>query len=266
MQSSASSNSPITTDRRVVCLTWILRILLGVVFLYSGFTKAVDPWGGQYKIADYFQAWNLTLSDGIYLTAGCLLSGIEFIMGTLLLTGAFRRLTAWAVLVFMSFMTVITLYIWIADPVSDCGCFGDAYILSNSATFWKNIVLLTVSSVLFVYSKRVRPLIHHRLQWLILIFTAAYIIAIQIVGYHIQPLVDYRPYPTDSNFKNAVDERDDTDQIKFIYEKDGIRQSFDLDSLPDETWTFVERISSDNTVNRPGLTIFDGEEDVTSEV
>ena len=266
MQFSALSNSPITSNKKIVFITWLLRVLLGVVFLYSGFTKAVDPWGGQYKIADYFQAWNFTLSDGIYLTAGCILSGFEFIMGTLLLTGSFRRLTALAVLVFTSMMTGLTLYIWIADPVADCGCFGDAIILSNSVTFWKNTILLAAAGILFVYSKRVRPLIHHRFQWLVLVFTAAYVITIQLIGYHIQPLVDYRPYPTGSNLKTVVDEYDDTGDIKFIYEKDGVRQSFGLDSLPDDSWTFVERVSSDKAVSRPGLTVFDGDEDVTSEV
>ncbi len=94
----------------------------------------------------------------------------------------------------------------------------------------------------------------------------AYIIALQVIGYHIQPLVDYRPYPVGSSLKNAIDERDETSDIEFVYEKDGVRKSFHLDSLPDDSWTFIERTESGNRATRPGLTIFDGEEDVTSEV
>ena len=266
MQFSVLLNSLIKSNKTVVWLTGILRLLLGAVFLYSGFAKAVDPWGSQYKIADYFQAWGLSFSDGIYLTAGCILSGFEFLIGTLLVTGAFRRAVSWCVTIFMIVMTALTLYIWIADPVSDCGCFGDAFVLSNSATFWKNVVLLELSLILLKWNKQVRSLIHRRLQWLILIFTGLYVIVIQVIGYHIQPLVDFRPYPVGSNLKEIIEESDTDDRMMFIYEKDGQQKEFDVNNLPDDSWTFVERVENEAPNHHPGLAIFDDEEDVTSEV
>lgn len=254
-------------DRKIKTLVWLLRILLGAVFIYSGFVKAVDPWGGQYKIADYFNAWGSPMSDGINLMAGCLLSGAEFLMGVMLITGSFRRLTAIAALIFMSFMTGLTLYIWIADPVKDCGCFGEALILSNAATFWKNVVLWILTFALFLYNGKVRPLIHHRFQWLGLVFSAAFVIAVQFIGYNIQPLIDFRPYPVGSDFANATKEAGDEGDMKFVYEKDGVRQTFSLDDLPGDDWTFVERIEPDGKADTEAtFAIFDGEEDVTSEV
>ena len=114
------------------------RLLLGVVFLFSGATKAVDPQGGAIKIADYLVAFGLDTFKELSLFFAFNLSAVEFALGVTLLLGVYRRYAAWLTLLMMCFMTPLTLYLALFDPVSDCGCFGEALLLTNWQTFFKN--------------------------------------------------------------------------------------------------------------------------------
>lgn len=258
MQSSESSASPKKPDtapstppvKRAVragyqaALVWLLRLVLGATLTFSGFVKAVDPWGGLYKINDYFGAWHIDATHEGALMAACLLASFEFVLGVIIIAGLYRKTVGRVTTIFMAFMTLLTLYILIADPVEDCGCFGDAVKLSNPITFAKNVVLLFLAWMLMKFNRLAEPLIRPRLQWLALVFTTFYIFAIQIYGYHIQPLIDFRPYPVGTDMAEKVagyaDDGED-ESITFVYEKDGVRQSFTADSLPGDDWTFVER-------------------------
>lgn len=118
-------------------LALVSRLLLGITFVFSGFVKAVDPLGSTYKIQDYLQAFGLGFFDQYALFFSFVLFCLEFVLGMALLLGAAQRFFAWLALVFMSLMTLLTLVIALGNPVSDCGCFGDALQLSNLANLWK---------------------------------------------------------------------------------------------------------------------------------
>lgn len=261
MQSSASSASQKTTDitppsnpllaRYGVLL---LRLVIGCVFIFSGFVKAVDPWGNLYKFIDYFSAWNIGATQEVCLLLGCALSTFEFLLGVMIVLGCYRRTTAWAAFVFMAYMTGFTLYIWIADPVSDCGCFGDAIKMSNAMTFWKNVVLVTLCFFFLKSNSKIAPLIHPKLQWLTLVFTLVFIMAVQAYGYNVQPLIDFRPYPTGTDLYENFNGEGNED-VLFVYEKDGVEQSFTADNLPDDTWNFVKR--AEDTDAAKEISIFD---------
>lgn len=248
---------------------WLLRIVTGGVFMASGLFKAIDPWGGLYKITDYLQAWGIGANHEMALSLASLLATFEFMMGAMLVMGAMRNFTRWLAVGFMAFMTALTLYIWIADPVEDCGCFGDAFILSNSLTFWKNVLLLGLVLLLFRVNDKVKGIYSPALQWLPMVITLLYIAGVQIVGYHIQPLVDFRPFPvgTDMAAIHTSDADNDVENMMFLYEKDGVTQTFNAGNLPDSTWTFVERITTAGTGEQAGtLLVLDDDEDVTAEV
>ena len=127
------------------------RLIVALTFLFSGYVKAIDPLGTQYKIADYLQALGLggVIPDWLTLTASIGLSTLEFSIGIFLLFAIRRRLTSKVLLLVMAVMTFITAWIVIANPVKDCGCFGDALKLTNAETFAKNIVLLAISILLW---------------------------------------------------------------------------------------------------------------------
>ena len=135
-----------TKNLHIIQKTWTnaCRFLLAAAFIFSGFVKAVDPLGSQYKIQDYLEAFGMIswFPSFFPLLAAVILSAIEFSVGVCMFFGIRKTTTTILALLIMLFMTPLTLYLALKNPVSDCGCFGDAWVLTNWETFGKNIVLL----------------------------------------------------------------------------------------------------------------------------
>lgn len=255
------------SEKRINTLCWIIRIIVGSVLIFSGFVKCVDPWGAMYKFSEYFAVWGLDLSREIILISASSLSIFEFSLGAMILLGCFRRVTVWLFAAFMAVMTALTVYIYVADPVSDCGCFGDALKLTNGETLLKNIVLCLLAACLVLINHRVRGLIGTKVQWFAITATVLYCASISFVGYHRQPLIEFRTYGTGEVISQTQTEPVDTDGMKFVYEKNGERREFDAENIPDDSWTFVERIEPENPINNADLVINDVDgDDVTNKV
>ncbi|MBQ7854063.1 MAG: DoxX family protein [Muribaculaceae bacterium] len=247
-------------------ITWAIRLSIGATFIISGFSKMIDIWGFTYKIEQYINVWGWEITRPIVVIAAMSISAIEFVLGCMLATGCYKRSSSWIATFIMLIMLPLSAYIMIENPVDDCGCFGDFWVISNSATFFKNIAITIGLIYLCIFNKRTFGLFLPYLQWIVATICYIYILIIGFLGYNIQPLVDFRSYKVGTEFipKNSSDNI----TFNFIYEKTGIKQSFDIDSLPDSTWTFVERtkIGSDSTTNH-SITIYDlNNNDVTSEV
>ncbi len=215
------------------------RIIAGSAFAIAAWAKAVDPWGSVYKLNEYFTVWNLDVPHEITVTLAGTLSCVEFLIGILLLSGSLRRTAAILLTAMMAFMLPLTAWIYIADPVADCGCFGDFLPISNGLTFLKNIILSLIAGYLLLYNRSVRGLFAMPVQWMVVAVSLAFPIYLNITGYNIQPLVDFRPYPTGSRIIDS-ESNDADDSILYIYERDGKRSAFPLDALPDSTWTFID--------------------------
>ena len=219
------------------------RLLLGCVFVFSGFVKAVDPMGGAIKFDDYLTSFGLDFLLPFSTLFSFNLAALEFTLGICALLGVYRRYTSFFLLAMMAFMTPLTLYLALFNPVSDCGCFGDAVIISNWASFWKNVAITAASCYLVKYNCRVKNIYGFAVQWMVAMASVAYAIAIAMTGYFYQPVLDFRPFPVGTKIANdgnaSAGEMDDN--YIFIYEKNGNVREFSLDSLPDESWTFVER-------------------------
>lgn len=275
MKTVELEKSGLTVPVRVV--GWLLRLALGGTFIFSGFSKAVDPYGTFYKIADYFAAFGWQVPDTLMITAAFGLFTAEFAIGLMLLLGCFRRASIWASAVVMAVMLPLSLWLAIANPVPDCGCFGDAFVISNWATFWKNVILAAACVWLLRVNVRLHWLITPALQWIALTVTIAYIIFIGFLGYNIQPPIDFRPYKAGSEMVdvNAAEERGE-DDVKLIYcAPDGSEKAFSItDELPAEEdgWTFLRQEESHATAKAQAshsdkdLRIFDGDDDVTAQV
>ena len=190
---------------------WISRLAVSACFIFSGFVKAVDPVGTQIKIQDYLSAFGAgTCQDSLILPFACLLAGLEFVLGVYLLFGMYRNGTTLLLLTVLALFTPFTLYLAIANPVSDCGCFGDAVTLSNWQTFLKNVVLLLMAIYVRIYRSLVKPLIQRR-EWLFSL--AVVIIAVLFMRYNVRnlPVLDFRPYKIGVDLRSGVLEgRDDT--------------------------------------------------------
>ncbi len=224
----------------------ICRFLLGLVFLTSGFVKAVDPLGTKYKIDDYLEAMHLggILPSMATLTLSVVLSAVEFCLGLFMLFAIRRRFTSVSVLLFMLVMTPLTLWLAVANPVSDCGCFGDAIVLSNWQTFAKNVVLLALAIVVARFSKEMFRFVSESNQWLVVNYSALFILVVSGYCLYELPLFDFRPYHVGANIQKGMEIPPGAEQPQFattfIMEKNGVQQEFDIDSYPDSTWTFVD--------------------------
>ena len=181
----------------------IARLVLAVTFIFSGFVKAVDPSGTQYKITDYLEAMHLggMLPDGVTLVVSVVLAAVEFCLGIFLLFAIRRRLTSRLILLMMAVMTSLTLWLALANPISDCGCFGDALVLTNWQTFFKNVVLLVCAVVVVIWPKDMFRFVSESNQWIVVNYTALFILGVSAWCLYYLPLFDFRPYHIGTNLR-----------------------------------------------------------------
>ncbi len=227
---------------RWICVN-LARLLLAFSFIASGFVKAVDPRGTQYKIEDYLQVfgWADTFPDFFPLVGAVLLSGLEFCLGVYVLFGIRRRNTSRVLLLFMAVVTPFTLYLALANPVADCGCFGDAWVLTNWQTFGKNVVLLAAALLANRYWRRMSRLISERNQWMISMYSILFIFLFSSYCIYRLPFMDFRPYYIGSDLSTMVKEGHGPQyETVFILKKNGEQREFTLDEYPDSSWTFVD--------------------------
>lgn len=224
----------------------LCRIIVALTFIFSGFVKAIDPIGLQYKLQDYLGAIGIPgfLPDWMLLIMAVLLAAVEFCMGIFLLFAIQRRLISKLIVVFMSIMTLITVWLVVANPVKDCGCFGDALHLTNTETLVKNIILLGCSIVIMQRPLAMFRFISESNQWIVINYTIVFIFVCSGLSLYYLPLFDFRPYRIGTNIPRGMEIPKDAEQplfeTTFIMEKGGQRKEFTLNDYPDSTWKFID--------------------------
>lgn len=222
------------------------RFLLGITFIFSGFVKAVDPLGSYYKIQDYVTAFGIAewIPAFVLLLFGIILASLEFSIGIFLFLGIRRLISSLLAMLLMIVMTPLTFYLAIANPVSDCGCFGDAWVLTNWQTFGKNVVLLAAAIIVFRRYKQIVRFITAKMEWLVSMYTLFFVFVLSFYCLANLPILDFRPYKIGTDIKAGMEIPEDAKpsvfETYFILEKDGKQKEFTLDNYPDSTWTFVE--------------------------
>ena len=222
------------------------RLLMAATFIFSGYVKAIDPLGTQYKLTDYLQAMGIgsLLPEWTLLVGAVLLAALEFSLGIFLLFAIRRHLVSKIVLALMSIMTLLTLWIVIANPVKDCGCFGDAVVLSNGQTFIKNIILLAIALMLLKWPTSMVRFVSKKTQWIVINYTFIFALALSAWSLWDLPMFDFRPYHVGANIARGMKIPQGAPQPQFettfILEKNGQQKEFTLDNYPDSTWTFVD--------------------------
>jgi triosephosphate isomerase len=220
----------------------IARLMVALTFILSGFVKAVDPLGTQYKLHDYLAVMGLGQLVPDFLTLGCsvLLSATEFMLGICLFFAIRRRLTSKITLVFMVVMTLLTLWLALTDPISDCGCFGDALVLTNWQTFWKNVVLLVAAVIIWRWPTDMPRAISISNQWIVFNFSVLFILFIAGRCLYDLPLFDFRPYHIGTNLREGWQKMMDGEESPyaefFIDSEDG---DITEDVLNQEGYTFL---------------------------
>ncbi|MDR1919478.1 MAG: DoxX family protein [Tannerellaceae bacterium] len=233
-------------DLAIKTLVEFCRLLIGVVFVFSGFVKAIDPMGFEIKISEYLAVWGMGAFQPLALIGAFNLIAIEFTLGVGILLGVYRRYASLLALALMLVMTPLTLYLALFNPVTDCGCFGDALVISNWETFFKNIVLLGASVFVFVHYRKMLSCYTLKVRWFVPLFAYVCCLFFSYWNYNHLPLIDFRPYKTGVNIpaQMSIPEGAPEDEYRysFVYEKEGVKKEFSLDDYPaeDSSWTFVE--------------------------
>lgn len=237
-----------TDKKHIIWKAWvnICRFVLGGLFIFSGFVKAVDPLGSFYKIQDYLTAFGMITWFPKYLPLliGIILSAIEFCVGIFLFLGIRRKIASTLALLLMCVMTPLTLYLALANPVSDCGCFGDAWVLTNWQTFGKNVVLLIAAISVFKGREQIIRFITMKMEWMVSMYTFLFVFALSFYCLQYLPILDFRPYKIGTDIQSSMQipegAKPSIFESRFILEKEGKKQEFTLENYPDSTWTFVE--------------------------
>ncbi len=251
-------------------ISTILRAIFGAVFIFSGFVKAVDPWGTAYKIEDYLSAFSMSglvdIMPWLPVVASVILCSIEFMIGVLMFFGFYRKPIKILAAVTMAFFTMLTLVDAITNRVDDCGCFGDAIKLTNWETFWKNVVLDVILVLIFLCERKINFVRSKVNSNLLSPIFALLILSFAIYSSIYEPVIDFRAWkignqmvpvgedvtPPESfaSYKNNA-----SGQIKEFNTEDLMKEFEKNPSFASE-WTFVDsRVVNTNTVAADGFSL-----------
>lgn len=227
----------------------LCRVILALVFIFSGFVKAVDPWGTAIKLSEYFHAFGLGALQGMAMFFSILLSSVEMLLGfcTLFRLGFAKRRTPTFMLIVMAFFTLLTLILAIWNPVSDCGCFGDAVKLTNWQTFFKNWILLGLAVVMWIGNRPQQPRWSaleytsgkehhgHGLEWSLGFMFLLFSVGVGLYSLRHLPVIDFLPFQAGTD----LTARSDTSKVNLIttliYKDKTTGENHEF-TLSDTTW------------------------------
>lgn len=226
-------------------ILWLLRIIVGVLFIFSGLIKANDPMGLSYKMNEFFEVWGMHGMLNWSLGLSVLMIGFEIIAGIGLLLGFAFRLFSFLLLLLTTFFTFLTAYVYLTDKIKECGCFGDCIKISNAETFWKDVILLVFVLVLFAFRKRIQPIFNNKISWSLMGIAVLFAFGVQWKTLNYLPYIDCLAFKQGNNIWEKMQappgSTPDVYKTYMVYEKDGKRQQFDETNYPwqDTTWKFV---------------------------
>ena len=218
--------------------TQLLRILVGITFVFSGFVKLVDPVGSMYKFQEYFGAdvLNLTFLDPYALEFSIVLIIAELMLGVMLLVGYKSKFTGYSLLALISIFLFLTWYSAYYNKVTDCGCFGDAVKLTTWETFYKNVVLIFMILWLVMRHKDIKPFINPKIAQKISVLGLVASIAVVIYVLNYLPIIDFRPYAIGKNIEEGMQTPKDAPKAIYkdtwIYKVNGVDKQFTTDEKP----------------------------------
>jgi uncharacterized membrane protein YphA (DoxX/SURF4 family) len=224
------------------------RLLVGILFIFSGLIKANDPLGLSYKMQEFFEVWNMPFLDAYTLGFSIIMIVFEILAGVAVILGWRMRLFAWLLLLLIIFFSFLTGYAVISGKVRECGCFGNCIPLQAMSSFIKDLILLLLIVFLFVYRNEIKSRLSSRSSVIILALTFIFSISVQWYALRYLPMVDCLPFKKNANIfekmKPPPGAIPDSSVIHFVYEKNHKTMEFTADELPadlDSSYTFIKR-------------------------
>lgn len=227
----------------------IIRVFVGVLFIFSGLVKANDPLGLSYKMQEFFELWGLHKFHSWTLLMSVLMNAFEIIAGFALLLGWRIRLFSWLLLLLIIFFTFLTGYTFITGTPKNCGCFGDCLPITSKTSFLKDVVLTLLIGFLFWKQKLIQPLFKGKTNTILMLLITIFSFVFQWYTLNYLPVVDCLPYKKGNNIpekmKMPANYIPDSTVITFVYKKDGKEVEFTSDKFPadfsPDTYQFVKR-------------------------
>jgi len=226
----------------------IFRVIVGVLFIFSGLIKANDPLGLSYKMQEFFEVWNIHWLDNYTLAFSIIMIVFEIVAGVAVLLGWKMKLFSWLLLLLIIFFTFLTGYAFLSGKVKECGCFGNCIPLTAGESFAKDLILFVLILFLFVNKNKIKPFLSTFSSQVILILATIFSFSIQWYVLQHLPVVDCLPYNIGADIPTKMKVPPgaipDSSVISFIYEKNGKQVEFTADKFPadfDDTYKFVKR-------------------------
>jgi uncharacterized membrane protein YphA (DoxX/SURF4 family) len=226
-----------------------IRIIVGVLFIFSGLVKANDPAGLSYKMHEFFEAWGMQSWNSYALTFSVLMIAFEIIAGAALLLGWQKKINLWLLLGLILFFTFLTGYAWLAKKedgsakFAACGCFGDCIPLKPNQSFFKDIALLVMILFLLVFQKYIQPLFNNKITWALLAAVVAFSFFIQKYTLDHLPFKDCLSFKVGNNILEKKRFKADSVRTIYTYRKDGKEYLVEAPNYPqwmlDEDTTYV---------------------------
>lgn len=246
------------------------RWFVGLVFLFSSFVKGVDPMGTTFKIQEYMTAWSL---GGLTFEWALPLAGLlsvslicaEFMVGVLLITNAYRRLSAWLLVLMMAFFTVTTFVDALTNKVTDCGCFGDAVKLTNWQTFWKNVVL-DVPAVWIFLTRNLRRKRRFERDGIVFIIALSAMLVFAIYNIKHEPIIDFRPWKIGNKMMDTESNEGMKSYVTYRNTATGVTEEFEsallMERMKDSVWASQwewesSRVVDPREIAAPGFSMMD---------
>lgn len=226
-------------------ILWLIRIVVGVLFIFSGLVKANDPLGLSYKMDEFFEVWKMHWMMPYSLTLSVMMIAFEIIAGVAVLLGYAQKVFSVLLLGLIVFFTFLTAYVLFSGKIKECGCFGDCIKISNQETFWKDVALTVLGLILFIYRKRIQPVFSGKINTPLMILTVIFAFGMQWYALGHLPYYDCLPYKVGVNLEKdrKIPEGaiPDVYETMLVYEKDGVKKEFNTQNFPwqDTTWKYV---------------------------
>lgn len=225
----------------------IIRVIVGVLFIFSGILKANDPLGLCYKMQEFFDVLHLTFLSPFALTLAIIMIGFEIIAGVALLLGFKMRIFGTLLLLLMILFLFLTAYAFLSGKIKKCGCFGDCIPIPAEASFWKDVILFILVLILFINRKRINPVFKRFFTGLLFIIGVLIAFGTQWFTLSYLPVVDCLAYKVGNNIPKLMQIPPGATPNQyatfFIYEKNGVKKEFDTNNIPwqDTAWHYVSR-------------------------
>jgi uncharacterized membrane protein YphA (DoxX/SURF4 family) len=226
----------------------ISRIIVGVLFIFSGLIKANDPLGLSYKMEEFFDVWHFHLLDSYTLFFSVVMIVFEIVAGVAILLGWRMKLFSWLLLLLIIFFSFLTGYAFLSGKIHECGCFGNCIPLTSGESFTKDMALLVLILFLFIYQNKIKSIFSSLINITVLLLITVFSFSIQWFVLHQLPVIDCLPYKIGNNIidkmKPPPGAVPDSSVISFVYEKDGKQIEFTADKFPadfNDSYKFVKR-------------------------